>query len=247
MAKIKLSCFFIGMLVFISPTVFSLETPADVAGVLSFIVGDIDVSPDEKTWEKGHLDMKIQAGDRVKTGKDSRCEVTLADQTIVRMDENSVQRFEKIEDSTETKTKEVFLSVGKLWLNARRIISKDESFKVRTNKAVCAIRGTVFSVEERNTYTQIRVLKGEVTSWSTIFEGRSDSTKPTGEPAVTKPYPVKGPEPVTMEEWVEVVKALQQITIDAKGGYEKQDFELEKISKDPWVEWNMKRDDLLIN
>ena len=45
-----------------------------------------------------------------------------------------------------------------------------------------------------------------------------------------------------MEEWVEVVKALQQITIDAKGGFEKQDFSLEQISEDPWIAWNMARD-----
>ena len=247
MVKTKISCFILGMLVFISPAVFSIETPIDIAGVLSFMVGDIHVSPDGKAWKEGHLNMELLVGNYVKTGKDSRCEITLSDKTIVRMDENSKQRFEKKDTQTETKAGELFLFAGKLWLNARKIMSKDDSFKVRTNKAVCAIRGTVFSVEEKSTYTQIRVLKGEVTSWSTIFEGRNEKIKPTGEPMVSKPYPVKGPQTVTMEEWVEVVKALQQITIDAKGGYEKQAFNFEKISKDPWVEWNIKRDNLLTN
>ena len=70
----------------------------------------------------------------------------------------------------------------------------------------------------------------------------------TGETDHTsKPYPVKGPHPISMEEWVEVVKALEQITIDAKGGFEKQDFSLEKISEDPWSAWNMARDSQINN
>ena len=246
MMKRKIVCLPLCISIFISPAVFSMETQSDSAGVLSFMVGDIDVSSNGETWKEGYFDMDILVGDHVRTGEDSRCEVTLSDKTIVRMDENTIQQFQKKEDPTESQKKSIFLSAGKLWLNARKIISKEDSFKVRTNKAVCAIRGTIFSVEERKTYTQVRVLKGEVASWSAILENRNNRIQPRGGQAYLKPYPVKGPQPIAMEEWIEVIKALQQITIDAKGGYEKQDFNLEKISEDPWVEWNMKRDSLMI-
>jgi hypothetical protein len=242
--KIKIAFLPLCFVLLFMQSVSAEQSSTGVLGKLSFMVGDIYASPDGKNWTEAVFDMEIRIGDHIKTGEDSRCEVTLSDGTIVRMDENTIQQFEKIDEPLRYPPKSIFLSAGKLWLNARKIIAKEESFKVRTNKAVCAIRGTTFGVEEKNAYTRIRVLKGEVASWSSIFDNRIRYT-PDGMPASSKPYAVEGPHPISMEEWVEVVSALQQITIDAKGGYEKQDFDLEKISKDPWVEWNMKRDNPL--
>jgi len=230
----------------VSPAAFSAEPDPGVVGVLSFMIGDVYISPDGESWEEAVFEMGIKIGDHIKTGEESRCEITLTDKTIIRLDENSIQEFEKLTDPLTYPPKSILLSAGKLWLNARKLLSKEDSFKVRTNKAVCAIRGTTFSVEDRNTYTRIRVFEGEVTSWSAAFDNKN-MLHQTGESSHTsKPYPVKGPHPISMEEWVEIVKALQQITIDTKGGFEKQDFSLEKISEDPWSAWNMKRDNQII-
>ena len=49
---------------------------------------------------------------------------------------------------------------------------------------------------------------------------------------------------ILMERWVEIVRAFQQITIDAQGGYDKRDFDPERVSGDPWVAWNLERDKL---
>jgi hypothetical protein len=240
--KLKIPYLILCIIFLLSPIAFSAESNAGVVGILSFMVGDVYVSPDGEKWEEGVFDMGIKIGDHVKTGEESRCEVTLTDNTIVRLDENTIQQFEKLNDPLTYPPKSILLSAGKLWLNARKILSKEDSFKVRTNKAVCAIRGTTFSVEDRKTYTRIRVLEGEVTSWSALFDNKNTLNQ-TGEMGdSSKPYIVKGPHPISMEEWVEVVKALQQITIDTKGGFEKQNFDLDKLSKDPWVAWNMERD-----
>jgi len=214
-----------------------------VAGTVTFMMGDVFVSHDKTTWVNADFDMKIHQGDQIRTEAESRCEITLEDGTIVRMDENSSQQFEKYIVSKSAKDVSLFLSTGKMWLNARKILAKSDSFKVRTNKAVCAIRGTKFRVDTDDYQTQISVHKGVVATWSTLFD--KAEYKANKDAAISKPYPVAGPDPVSMEKWVEIVKAFQQITIDAKGGYKKQDLDIESLSEDAWTIWNMTRDDLI--
>ena len=209
-----------------------------VAGTVTFMIGDVFVSPDKTAWVNADFDMKIHQGDQIRTEAESRCEITLEDGTIVRMDENSLQQFEKCMIKKTAKEVSLFLSSGKIWLNARKILSKTDSFKVRTNKAVCAIRGTKFRVDTDDYQTRISVHKGVVATWSALF----DEAKPKPDASILKPKPIAGPRPVSMERWVEIVTAFQQITIDSNGKYEKKDFDVDSIMEDQWVRWNMARD-----
>lgn len=222
-------------------TTLSAEDTPGGAGSISFMIGDVHISSDEKKWHEADFDVEIMDGMYIKTGEDALCEITLADETIVRMDGNSTQRIEKSDAQPAAKEKSVLLIAGKVWVNARKMLSKGDSFKVRTNKAVCAIRGTIFSVAESETHTQVRVHKGKVATWSSLLGNKPD--KPEGAPIFLKPVPVEGPHPVSMKKWVEIIEALQQISIDTDGGYERQDFNPKTISEDPWVAWNMRRDE----
>ena len=226
-----------------------------IAGTVNFMIGDVFVSSDGKNWNDASFDMKIYTGDKIKTGIESRCEITFPDGSIIRMEEKSLQQFKRVEPQKTVKSYSIFLSAGKIWLNARKIVSKDESFQVRTDKAVCAIRGTTFQVDASKESTQITVFKGEIATWSTLFDKVKDKTKESashrsrsGEPIMnvplSKPSTITGPRPVTMEKWVEIVKAFEQITVDAQGRYKKQDLDIENIYKDSWVVWNMTRDSM---
>lgn len=224
---------------FLAP--FSSFAYADrqVAGTITFMIGDVFVSHDKTAWVNADFDMKIYQGDQIRTEAESRCEITIEDGTMVRMDENSFQQIEKCMKSKTAKEVSLFLSSGKMWLNARKILAKSDSFKVRTNKAVCAIRGTKFRVDTDNEQTRISVHKGVVATWSALF----DNPKPKPPDAsILKPEPIAGPHPVSMEKWVEIVKAFQQITIDSNGKYEKKDFNINSIMEDQWIRWNMVRD-----
>ncbi|MBU4186422.1 MAG: FecR family protein [Proteobacteria bacterium] len=208
-------------------------------GTIAFMIGDVFVSPTGKVWVDADFDMKVYKGDWIKTGAESRCEITLEDGSILRMEENSLQCFEKVKTTSGSRKSSILLSAGKIWLNAGKIVSKNDSFQVRTDKAVCAIRGTQFRVDTGSNHTRISVYSGEVTTWSALFD-RAEYK----DAAISKPYPVAGPDPVSMEKWVEIVKAFQQITIDAKGRYKKQDLDTKSLSEDTWVIWNMTRDEL---
>lgn len=221
-------------------TLVFAEDSHPVAGTITFMIGDVFISSDSETWSEADFDMEIKEGEQIKTGEESRCEITLVDDTIVRIDENASQQFEPVDVKRAPKKKSIFLKTGKVWVNTRKILSKGQSFRVRTNKAVCAIRGTTFNVDEQNEYTRVHVHKGAVATWSAVFD--KPKPKPKGSPMLLKPVPVQGPKPVSIEAWVEIVKALQQITIDNKGGFEKKDFDMQHIAKDPWVAWNMGRD-----
>ena len=61
-----------------------------VAGTITFMIGDVFVSHDKTAWVNANLDMKIHQGDQIRTEAESRCEITLEDGTIVRMDENTL-------------------------------------------------------------------------------------------------------------------------------------------------------------
>lgn len=232
--------FIIILLIFLCLAYFPpfAEANQQVAGAVTFMMGDVFVSHDKTAWVNADFGMKIYQRDQIRTEAESRCEITLEDGTIVRMDENSFQQFEKCMVSKTTKEVSLFLSTGKIWLNARKILAKSDSFKVRTNKAVCAIRGTKFRVDTDDEQTRISVHKGVVATWSALF----DKPKPKPDASILEPKPVAGPHPVSMERWVEIVKAFQQITIDSNGKYEKKDLDVDNIMADQWVRWNMARD-----
>lgn len=233
--------FIIILFIFLCLSPFSSFAGANrqVAGAITFMIGDVFVSHDKTAWVDADFDMKIHQGDQIRTEAESRCEITLEDGALVRMDENSFQQFEKCMIKKTGKEVSLFLSTGKMWLNARKILAKSDSFKVRTNKAVCAIRGTKFRVDTDDEQTRISVHKGVVATWSSLF----DEPKPEPEASTLKPVPIAGPHPVSMERWVEIVKAFQQITIDSNGKYEKNNFDADSIMADQWVRWNIARDD----
>ncbi|MDI6688675.1 MAG: FecR family protein [Desulfobacterales bacterium] len=234
----KLSKIILLVCLCLAPLSLFADAGRQVAGTVTFMMGDVFVSHDKTTWVNADFDMKIYQGDQIRTETESRCEIILEDGTMVRMDENTFQQFEKCMVSKTAKEVSLFMSSGKMWLNARKILAKSDSFKVRTNKAVCAIRGTKFRVDTDDEQTRISVHKGIVATWSTLF----DKPKSETDTFTLKPKPIAGPHPVSMEKWVEIVKAFQQITIDSNGKYEKKDFNINIIMEDQWVKWNMTRD-----
>lgn len=232
----------ISLLIYLCLAPFSsfADVGRQVAGTVTFMIGDVFVSSTGTDWVAADFDIKIYKGDLIKTGVESRCEITLEDGSIVRMEKNSLQCFEKVKTTNGSRESSILLSAGKIWLNARKIVSKNDSFRVRTDKAVCAIRGTQFRVDTGSNHTRINVYNGEVATWSALFD--KTKYKTNKDTAILKPYPVAGPHPVSMGKWVEIVKAFQQITIDAKGGYKKQDLDIKSLSEDDWTIWNMTRD-----
>ncbi|MEJ2636665.1 MAG: FecR family protein [Calditrichia bacterium] len=198
--------------------------------------------------------MDVFSGDKIETKKESRCEITMNNGNVVRIDENSIYTLENVKVTPETVKAESFLGSGKLWSTIRKIFSKDDYFKVKSPSAVIAVRGTIYRVDvQPDSTTQLRVYDGEVevTPYNPSM-GALEKTTPGEQPKaigpprdVPGPTTVSGPRDVTMEEWLEIVKAQQQIVVSPDGSFQKSDFNLEDDAKSDWVQWNKQRDELL--
>jgi hypothetical protein len=76
--------------------------------------------------------------------------------------------------------------------------------------------------------------------------GQRQPETPVGPPTdVPGPTDVAGPRDVSESEWMEIIKAQQQIVIGADGSFKRSDFDPVEDAQSDWVQWNKKRDELL--
>ncbi len=197
------------------------------------------------------FNMEVFAGDKIETKKESRCEITLKNGDILRIDENSIFTLENFEIGENSVKGESFLGIGKLWANIKKIFSDDDYFKVKSPSAVIAVRGTIYRINaNQDTTTEVRVYDGEV-SVSPPEQGGTGAPQQKPQPKLQKPQQVAppqempGPSQVSVEAWLAIVKAQQQIVVKPDGSYQQSQFDAEKDSQMEWVQWNMKRDSLL--
>jgi hypothetical protein len=197
-----------------------------------------------------HFNMNLFSGDKIETKRESRCEITLHTGDVVRIDENSIYTLEDIKVAEEKIQASSFLSVGKLWATIRKIFSEDDYVTVKSPTAVIAVRGTIYRVDvAEDSLTTLRVYDGEVEvspRVPTTGMVPQKRTGPIGPPQdVPGPTDVQGPRDVTVAQWMEIVKAQQQVVIKPDGGFDKSEFDLLEDGKSDWVQWNKKRDQLL--
>lgn len=102
-----------------------------------------------------------------------------------------------------------------------------------------AVHGTVYQAGvATDSSAEVKVYTGEV---SVKGAAKRDKRPPSGFSEVSGPTEVPGPHEVSMEEWTQIVRTMQRITIDGKG----TPLELTEFSRDPsnkWEQWNEERD-----
>jgi ferric-dicitrate binding protein FerR (iron transport regulator) len=185
----------------------------------------------------------LSAGDRVTTGTGARLELKLPDGSYLRFDERTTFKLVAMDSSAKKQTRNIRVSmvVGKTWARVAKLFGKKRGgFDIMTQTAVAGVRGTTFrmNVEEDNSAV-LKVYGGEVEVRKKTAKDDADQKKP---PVFTKPVPIKGPHPISMEEWVYIVKSLQQININPDGTATKPfRFDI-KADLNEWVKWNQMRD-----
>jgi hypothetical protein len=227
-------------------TTFSFSPEQPSVGKVSFPLGNVLVlSEGETRFRKATFNMPVVNGDKVETKKQSRCEITYHDGSVVRIDEQSIYTIEKATLSDEKKEVESSLSIGKLWANLKKLIRGKDSWKLKSPAAVVAVRGTVYRMNAGvDSSTQVLVYDGQVdVRPASMGAGQSGMGAVPGPPRqVQAPTQVAGPTQVSMQQWFEIIKAQQQIVVRPDGSYAKSDFNPLEDDKLDWVQWNKKRD-----
>jgi hypothetical protein len=189
----------------------------------------------------------VAVGCEVSTGVASRLEMVLPDRSVIRFSEKTKFKLIQSEVSKDEKKRAIKIAVpvGKIWTNVRKALwSRDNKFEVSCQNAVAGVRGTVYRLDvESDQSAVVKVYDGEV-AVAGIPKTQQASVPSFGPPKpVSGPTAVPGPKPVSMEQWVYIVKSMQQISITSDGqAQEPKDF-TEAEDMDDWVKWNKKRDE----
>ncbi len=237
-------------LVFIAGTLslsFTPQSRPEVLGKITFVLGkagDVRIlHVDRDLWIPAKTKTAVYAGDKINTQAESRCEVKLVDGSVLRIDENSRFDFEKSLLASKKRNFEASLAQGKIWANIVSLVWGGEKFEIKSPTAVCAIRGTIYSIDA-DSATRVAVYDGQVDVGPTqaLREQLQQTPRPTGPPQqIPGPTQIPGPYQVSLEQWVRLVKGYQ-LEVRANGRYAQAPIDQQRNLQNEWVQWNLKRD-----
>lgn len=150
-------------LLFVSLIFFAVQPLycQNLSGEISEIKGNVKVlKAGETQWYPAIEGMPVEVNDRIKTLKDSSCNMELDDGSFLLIDEKTEASVEYLELTEEKHSSKFSLWVGRILAN----ISKSKSVKmhIKTPTSVAAVRGTEFAVEATDKETNLGVFEGEV-------------------------------------------------------------------------------------
>lgn len=145
---------------------FPVIAAADTTATLTLFTGDCYVWHNRAS-DEADIDQALYAGDSVRTGKDSRAELSFSDGSTIRLGENS--KFLIRQNGT---TRSFTLLSGKFWAKVAKL-SERARFEVESPTAVAGVRGTVFKVEvDQDSTSRVAVEEGEVEVHNPSLRGR---------------------------------------------------------------------------
>lgn len=212
--------------------------------VAAHIEGAAQVRPQgAKSWLPLELNKALHNGDEVTVGKASRLELLMPDKSRLRFAAETRFKIMQTPEAAKEDVK-VHVAVGRTWANVSKSIGIKRKFELSCDNAVAGVRGTVYRMNVSDDQSAlVRVYDGEVAvSGATKPMDRGEQIfgkKPT---KVAGPKPVAGPHKITMEEWVVLLRSMQQVSIRADGTADKPREFTEQEDRDEWVDWNKERD-----
>jgi len=215
-------------------------------GVVTYAEGQVKKKPSvSPAWQNAPVNTEVVSGDMVRTYPQSQAELNLLQLDVIRLAPKTTIDIVKLYQETKEKRvkTEIKLQQGQLWAAVHEVTAQTD-FDIAAPVAAAAITGTILQMRvDSDTTTQLKVYKGEVhiTNAPERTDLQPRSLKPTQVPG---PHPIPGPHQVGVEEWMYIVKAMQQVTISKKGAIVSMgDFSnADPDEKSDWVKWNKKRD-----
>ncbi|MGA2507297.1 MAG: FecR family protein [Chitinispirillaceae bacterium] len=182
----------------------------------------------------------VYPGDTIRTGSPGRVEIIINRESVVRMKENTRLIIEAFRDNISQKgSTQVAFPLGIVWAKIKKFKDAVSRFELELPTAVAGVHGTIYQTSvSMDTSAEIKVFDGEV-----AVKNRPAATNDSVEGPTEVPGPgeIKGPAEVTLEQWTQIVRAMQELTIDKKGKPSSvQPFT--RNDTDTWEQWNEERD-----
>ena len=217
-------------------------------GVVTFVNGSVKKKTEKiPNWTRAMKNTEVLTGDRVRTYKNSRAELALLEIDVIRMAPQTTLDVLKLYAETREKRREVKLHVnqGDIWAKINNKEGKAK-FDISTPITVAAITGTTLRMTANaDSSTRLKVYKGEVriTNAPQNTQLRPKSIQPY---EIEGPHEVPGPYEVGVQQWLYIVKSMQQITVNTQGQVTNVgEFSSNDLDeKTDWVKWNRARDRL---
>ena len=222
----------------------------DEIGEISFILGEVVIiNPDSSEEAPAEMNSIIRTGDRIVTAEESRCEIKLKDESVIRLGENTEFDVSDVTLKENSLQGKAGLNRGSLWNNLIKLKTGDKNIRVKTPTSVMAVRGTVFRVEAQgDTSTSLLVYDGvvDVNLSEEVAKavGQIQDRKPGPPKAISGPKKVHGPYEVTLDEWKRIVAGMQ-INVRSDGKYHQFEFDSATDMENEWVKWNLERDRMI--
>ncbi len=248
-------------LLFIPAVAFFLvnASASDTTATVTRLKGHVRVKYGKSEFKQLKIGSAVKVGAVISTGKKSRLELKLADNSVIRLGSHSTMTLKQAMFSGEGNKKvSARLWRGKAYAVVKKLVGKESSFQVRTSTAVAGVRGTAFRIDaKRDKSTVVRVYTGAVAvsnapiyakagkpkTSSGKFQMPRQGVKPGGPGRVE----VSGPKEISKKEWEEMVaSAMQEIRVSSTGklsapvAFDPQK-ELEN-DEEGWVAWNKEMD-----
>ena len=177
------------LLLFGSATVLLLTAAQRKQARFSQVVREVSLLAPHTAARSAHLNDNVTEGSAVRTGVDSRAELTFADLTITRIGANSIFSFEENGRNVNVENGAILL----------RVPTGSGGARIYSSALTVGITGTTVMFEHhRRTYTKLIVLEGSSEAWLTKQSGKRVRVR-AGQMLVVKAGATRLPEPVDID------------------------------------------------
>ncbi|MBD3240718.1 MAG: hypothetical protein GF331_09055 [Chitinivibrionales bacterium] len=208
-------------------------------GVVTFVEGRARIRRGDTAPKNLEANTVVHPADVIETGNDGRVELIINRESVVRLKSNSRLTIEELRDDVQEKGRtRVRFSLGTVWTRVRSFKDRICRFELELPNAIAGVHGTVYQTQvAADNSADVKVYDGEVQ-----VKGRPRHAGPTPNASgeVPGPHEVQGPQEVTLEEWVHIVRSMQRIRID-KNGAPAEPVQFEE-QNDEWEHFNEERD-----
>ena len=136
-----------------------------MGGLFMVVKGDVKMTVGDGKPLSVKVGTKINVGDTVMTGEDSRAKIVMSDRNVINISPNTRLVIEEYSNDGRTKNVKLSLLSGKIRNNVeQKYDANSNKFEVRTPTAVAGVRGTQFitSYDLKSKQTEVITLFGQV-------------------------------------------------------------------------------------